>query len=403
MNSESTWGGETKKPRATQGALLLVGSCLPILGAVLIAPLLPQMALHFASVVHADVLVPLVLTTPALMVGLLGPFAGLVVDKFGRKTPLMVALLCYSALGTAPLWIDNLYGVLASRLGLGVAEAVIITCCTALIGDYYADESRARMLAWQTMTGSLCAAVFFFVGGLVGELGWRVPFWLYLGGILMVPCASAALWEPIRVETRHRGGTTHIAAFPWQRHAWLYVLSWCGGVSLFIVAVQLGFLLSSMGVRAPGMIGAAIGTSHAAVFAGAICSRWLGRLGPLRTLCIAFALAGGSLLALSVASSYPQVVIAVLLNGLGAGLMIPTLVAWALSGLPPELRGRGSGGFMASIYFGEFMSPLVVAGVAAVVGGLMGAIKVLGLVLLVLAATCATQWLTGRRASSAQA
>ncbi|KWC49813.1 hypothetical protein WL51_23325 [Burkholderia ubonensis] len=403
MSMESTLGGQVKKPHTMQGALLLIGSCLPILGAVLIAPLLPQMVLHFAAVAHADVLVPLVLTTPALMVGLLGPFAGLVVDKFGRKTPLIVGLLCYSALGTAPLWLDNLYGVLASRLGLGVAEAVIITCCTALIGDYYADESRARMLAWQTMTGSVCAAIFFFVGGVVGELGWRVPFWLYLAGVLMVPFSSAALWEPLRIDTRQRGGTTHVAAFPWQRHAWLYVLSWCGGVSLFIVAVQLGFLLSGMGVRAPGMIGAAIGTSHAAVFAGAICTRWLGRLGPVRALCIAFALAGGSLLALSGASRYPQVMIAVLLNGLGAGLMIPTLVAWALSGLRPELRGRGSGGFMASIYFGEFMSPLVVAGVAAVVGGLMGAIKVLGLVLLVLAAICAAQWLADRKASSAQA
>ncbi|KWO64992.1 hypothetical protein WM31_20250 [Burkholderia ubonensis] len=387
-----------KASHVMQGVLLLVGSCLPILGAVLIAPLLPQMKLHFVAVPYSEVLVPLVLTAPALMVGLLGTLAGFMVDRFGRKMPLIVALLCYSGLGTAPLWLDNLYGVLASRLGLGVAEAIIITCCTTLIGDYYADESRARMLAWQTMTGSLCAAVFFFVGGVIGELGWRVPFWLYLAGVLMVPYASVSLWEPIRVHARHQGETARIASFPWQRHVLLYVLSWCGGVSLFIVAVQLGFLLSGIGIRAPGMIGAAIGTSHAAVFAGAICTRWLGRFGPTRILCVAFALAGASLIALSVATSYPQVVIAVLLNGLGAGLMLPTLVAWALSGLPPELRGRGSGGFMASIYFGEFTSPLVVAGVVAAVGSLTGAMKALGLALMLLAIICGIQWLTARKA-----
>ncbi|MBN3815844.1 MFS transporter [Paraburkholderia sp. Se-20369] len=402
MSTDSFALEPARRPRAIQCAVLLVGSCLPILGAVLIAPLLPLIKSHFAAVPHANVLVPLVLTMPALMVGLLGPGAGFVIDRLGRKIPLICALLCYGMFGTAPLWLDSLYGVLASRLGLGVAEALIITCCTALIGDYYTNEARARMLAWQTMTGSLSAALFFLVGGVVGELGWRAPFWLYLAGFMMVPGVSLTLWEPLRIEPHNTGESTHVAAFPWLRHAWLYGLSWCGGVSLFIVAVQLGFLLGGIGVHAPGMIGAAIGASHAAVLAGAICTRWVGRLGPARALCFAFALAGGSLLALAGASSYPQVVVAVVLNGFGAGLMIPTLAAWALAGLSVALRGRGSGGFMASFYFGEFMSPLVVAGASALLGGLSGAVKALGIALILLAVVCAVQWLASKKASPVQ-
>lgn len=38
--------------------LLMTGSCLPILGAVLIAPVLPKMQDHFASVPGAKALVP---------------------------------------------------------------------------------------------------------------------------------------------------------------------------------------------------------------------------------------------------------------------------------------------------------------------------------------------------------
>ncbi|WP_236643153.1 hypothetical protein [Actinoplanes utahensis] len=47
-----------------QLVLLLAGSCLSVLGAVLIAPVLPQMTGHFADVPGADVLVPIVLTVP---------------------------------------------------------------------------------------------------------------------------------------------------------------------------------------------------------------------------------------------------------------------------------------------------------------------------------------------------
>jgi hypothetical protein len=38
--------------------LLMAGSCLPVLGAVLIAPVLPRMQDHFAHVSGSEVLVP---------------------------------------------------------------------------------------------------------------------------------------------------------------------------------------------------------------------------------------------------------------------------------------------------------------------------------------------------------
>nr|WP_190199908.1 hypothetical protein [Streptomyces djakartensis] len=51
---------------------LMAGSCLPVLGAVLIAPVLPKMQDHFASTPGATALVPLahharcpVITVPA--------------------------------------------------------------------------------------------------------------------------------------------------------------------------------------------------------------------------------------------------------------------------------------------------------------------------------------------------
>ena len=66
----------TRQAGWAQSLLLLLGSCLPVLGAVLLAPVLPRMQAHFADVPGSSVLVPVVLTLPALVIALLAPFAG---------------------------------------------------------------------------------------------------------------------------------------------------------------------------------------------------------------------------------------------------------------------------------------------------------------------------------------
>src|SRR3954471_1689542 len=190
-------------PVATSGpahllrvSLLMAGSCLPILGAVLIAPVLPKMQDHFASVPGAAALVPLALTVPALALALLAPFAGVFVDRVGRKRLLVVATVLYAVFGTAPLWLDSLDGIIASRALVGVAEAAIMTCCTTLIGDYYSGPRRVKYLALQTMCASASATVFFVLGGAAGSAGWRVPFWVYAVSLLLAPLMAAALPDP---------------------------------------------------------------------------------------------------------------------------------------------------------------------------------------------------------------
>ncbi|MFG2894493.1 MFS transporter [Streptomyces sp. NPDC048248] len=151
----------------------MAGSCLPILGAVLIAPVLPRMQDHFHGVAGAKALVPVALTIPALALTLLAPFAGAIVDRLCRKRLLVVAIGLYAVFGTAPLWLDALGAIVASRALVGVVEATIMTCCTTLLGDHYSGRVRDRYLALQTMCASASATAFFVLGGVVGSAGWR--------------------------------------------------------------------------------------------------------------------------------------------------------------------------------------------------------------------------------------
>ena len=188
--------GSRREAGTPQLVLLLAASCLSVLGAVLIAPVLPQMTREFAGVPGVNLLVPIVLTVPSLVLGLTAPFAGFIADKIDRKRVLLIALVAYAIVGTAPLYLPTLGAIIASRVLLGLCEAAIMTSCTTLIGDYWSGPRRAKYLGLQTLLAALGATVFLAIGG----FAWAST----ASGPTRVPAASAAsrAWAGSLTSTR---------------------------------------------------------------------------------------------------------------------------------------------------------------------------------------------------------
>ena len=118
-----------------------------------------------------DALTPLVLTAPALLIGLTASFAGRVVDKVGRKGLPVSSLVVYAVVGTAPLYLPSLPLVVGSRVLVGLTEAAIMTCCTTLLADDFHGRRRERMFGLQVVFTAVSATVFFGVGGALVVLG----------------------------------------------------------------------------------------------------------------------------------------------------------------------------------------------------------------------------------------
>src|SRR3954463_9043235 len=183
-----------------QAVVLLLASCLGVLGAVLLAPVLPDIEDAFAGTAGVKALTPVVLTAPALVIGLTAPFAGRVVDRIGRKRLLVAALVVYAFVGTAPLWLPSLQLIVVSRVLVGLTEAVIMTCCTTLLADYFHGAQRERYFGLQVVYTTVSATVFFGIGGALGSHSWRTPFRLYLISLPLglPPPPSARLAAAVR-------------------------------------------------------------------------------------------------------------------------------------------------------------------------------------------------------------
>src|SRR5215210_2543060 len=201
-----------------QALVLLLSSCLAILGAVLLAPVLPAIQDAFADTAGVEALTPIVLTAPALVIGLTAPFAGRVVDRAGRKRLLVAALVVYAFVGTAPLWLPSLQLIVVSRVLVGLTEAVIMTCCTTLLADYFHGSQRERYFGLQVVFTTVAATVFFAVGGALGAQNWRTPFWLYAVSLPLAFLAARYIWQPAP-QARAAAHPHTLPPLPWRRLA----------------------------------------------------------------------------------------------------------------------------------------------------------------------------------------
>lgn len=59
-------------------------------------------------------------------------------------------------------------------------------------------------------------------------------------------------------------------------------------------------------------------------------------------------------------------------------MVLPTLLTWAVKGLPFEIRGRGTGIWQATFSVGQFITGFAVPIIALRMGGIVPAFQVLG-------------------------
>ncbi|WP_019180868.1 MFS transporter [Microbacterium yannicii] len=384
----------TRRAGAWQAALLLAGSCMPVMGSVLITPVLPQLSQEFGDQPGSDVLVPMIVAIPALMIAIFAPFAGQIIDRVGRKNLLIVAMLAYAIAGTVPAYIESLAGILISRTFVGVFEAAIMTVCTTLIVDYFHEERRRnKYLSLQTVATTLGATVFIALGGAVGSAGWHAPFWIYAIAAPIAIVMVFALWEP------GRGDSTdaHIAAgekarVPWRILGLPILVTVFGGFTFYVMIIEVSYLVVGTGVvpNDTATIGLVAAIASLATAAGAFTFPRIARRGIAVLLPLAFGLQAVGMIIVWLFAGFAGVLIGAVVAGFGSGILLPALVTWVVSRTRFEERGRATGWWTSSFFFGQFVTPIIMGAITGASGApLPVAVGVVGIAAAVVAVVLA--------------
>lgn len=341
---------------------LLVSSTLTVMAGAIIAPALPEISRSFSHLPNAELLSKLILTLPALVIALLAPVAGFFVDRSGRKKVLLFALGLYALAGTTGAYLSNIYLILAGRAMLGVAVGALMTSVVTLIGDFFEGDVRSRFMGYQAAFAGVGGLFFISGGGLLADISWRAPFWIYG---FSLPVLAFAWWfvpepeKPKPVQKPPMKGFDVFRAVPNAVYM-VYLIAFFTAAVFYMVPVQMPFMLSAMnGVSSTG-VGFAIAFMNVTAVTMALnYGRVKQHLSFSGVMALVYFLIASGYFIISQSHSYWMMVGGILVCGLGFGMQMANINLWLVSLAPVSMRGRLVGYLNSAIFLGMFLSPVL--------------------------------------------
>ncbi|MCY7313224.1 MAG: TCR/Tet family MFS transporter [Pseudoxanthomonas sp.] len=175
-------------PRVRSAALvfIFITVLIDVLSFGLIIPVLPHLVQGFVggSIAEAAIWVGIFGTTFAAVQFVSAPIQGALSDRYGRRPVILLSCLglgldfIFMALANSLPWL------MVGRIISGVASASFTTA-NAYIADITAPEKRARAFGMIGAAFGLGFIIGPLLGGLLGDINLRLPFWFAAGLALL--------------------------------------------------------------------------------------------------------------------------------------------------------------------------------------------------------------------------
>ncbi len=359
----------TTIPRQTQvwqdprAIALLMAASLTTMANATISPALPGLERLFGEDPNAGILVRLLVPAPSLSVAIFAPFAGLVADRYGRRWMLLAGVILFVIAGCAGLFLPDLPTIFASRLVLGLAVALIMTAQTALIGDYFTGDDRSALSGLQIAARNFGGLVFISLAGWFAAISPHLPFVIYGVAGVFLPLMWKVIVDPQRTspapQAKLEDGSSNSSSWVLV-FALLVLLQAATNMIFFVMPTQLSFFFAAAGYSSPGMTGSALGIL---MLSGGSLALLYGRVQRAIGYVGVFALGYGAMalgfVLLALAATPLAWFAGAAAVGAGYALVSPGFVTLALGLAPLRWRGTAGGVLTASVFMGQFLSPLV--------------------------------------------
>jgi predicted MFS family arabinose efflux permease len=338
-------------------ACILTYPVLSTFAVVALIPILPKIATHFAETPNAEALVRSLVTIGGLALAISAPLMGAIANRLGWRRILVSSCILFGIAGAAGGLTDNLYLLILSRALVGVAAAAFSTLLLALLTMRYDGGPRNQWLGRVNFLGRLSALLLIPLAGILGEADWRTPIYWHAVGVLLVLPILAGIPEPT-VQSASEAGEA--GGIPWGLVGVGIVLGIVAGAPRLFIP----FHLVNNGVTTPTMISLAM---VAGAGSGAIVSFFYEqvrrKLSTRLTFILGFLFMGLGLGVVGMTHTFAANALGMLISGIGSGMAVPNLFAFAATGSGDRDRARdiglAHGAFLAAPMLAQFgLEPL---------------------------------------------
>ncbi|MBK9086780.1 MAG: multidrug effflux MFS transporter [Sterolibacteriaceae bacterium] len=283
----------------------------------------------------------------------LAPFAfmtlwhGSISDALGRRIVVLVSLLGFAAASAVCMFAPSIEILWLGRALQGITSGAGMVVGRAIVRDLLSGPEAQRLMARVAMIFAISPAIAPIIGGWIYvALGWRATFgFLLLFGLLLFVLCWRYLPETLPPESRHslhpvKLGRAYLHAFTHRQFLLLIAalsLNF-GGFFLYVLAAPK-FLIEHLGVSPQGFATLFVPTVLGMVIGSFLSGRLAGKITPLATVSIAYAImlsaAILNVLLNSLATpGVPQSIVPIPLYNIGMALAMPNLTLLGLDQLP---------------------------------------------------------------------
>lgn len=285
---------------------------------------------------------------------------GALTARFGAKRTLLGGLVLIVAATLACALADSIVQLVALRAVWGMGNALFIATALSVIVGAATGGQQSAILLYEAALG-IGIATGPLLGAVLGEISWRGPFAgtavlmavaLVLSAVKLPTDArqerpTVRLLDPLRA-LRHRGLLLTSLGSALYTAGFFTVLAWAPFVLLFsATGVGLVFFGWGLAVAVSGVF---------------LAPRLAARLGERRATVVAV-LGYAVLLAVMVVDSTPLLVVAVMLSGIGSGLLNTLFTGTAMS-VSDAPRPTASAGYNFLRWMGGALAAALVGHVA---------------------------------------
>ncbi|WP_225030172.1 TCR/Tet family MFS transporter [Xinfangfangia pollutisoli] len=283
------------------------------------------------------------------------PVAGNLSDRFGRRPLLLLAVFGLGADFLFSALAPTLFWLFIGRILAGVCGSSWVIA-NAYIADVTAPEARAKAFGLMGAAFGLGFVIGPAIGGLLGELGPRVPFWVAAGvSLLNFAYGWFVLPESLPPERRRPFEWRRANAFGAFRVFSTYrgILPMCLVMGIFFFATAVyPAIWAFWGMARFGWSEATVGASLAifglvtAGFQGGLTGVFVKRFGEHRTALIGLVCAAVACAGYSLATGLGFVILLMLVHG-PEGFVHPMMTAMMTKKVPEDAQGELQGGISA--------------------------------------------------------
>jgi DHA1 family tetracycline resistance protein-like MFS transporter len=358
---------------------IFVTVLLDMLALGIIVPVLPALVVSFrgGDTASGATIYGLFGTTWAAMQFIFSPVLGSLSDRFGRRRVILLSNvglgLDYILMAVAP----SLWWLFVGRVVSGITSSSFPTA-TAYIADVTPPEERAAKFGLLGVAFGVGFIVGPAVGGFLGDVSLRAPFW----GAAALSLMNAAygffiLPESLPPERRSpfhwRRANPYGAVHMLRAHPGLFALGCAGFCSMLAHdSLPTTFVLYTnyrygWGQKMVGLVLALVGVASIVV-QGGLVGRLVALFGERRALAIGFASGAAGMLVYSFAQTGAWFLSGIVMTAL-YGLASPSLQSLMTRRVAPTEQGRLQGAIGSMNGVANMIAPVLFTGVfAAAVG-----------------------------------